>query len=502
MTRIFVCSLLLVACAGGEAPPIENDPVETACDCGERICGRLDCGAVCGTCPSDSTCAGDGLSCIAPLPVGSACRSDRECGLGRTCLLPERHLPGGYCTRACSDTEACPEGSECGLSREGQPVCLATCQQADACRASEGYACVGGACEACVGSCEGLECGDDGCGGECGLEAGVILVCYEQGDVCSSGQCSPSFSYFGDLDKDRWDIAALPNSRGEIILVGGRERIQYAGQTANIQTRGVAKVEIFDPSKKSFVSMTPLPEAIARPHAALVKDTIYVAGGTFDPDKPAGQAGSEDTAVTKMYRQDRGAWAQLPLPEASMGGSAESVNDELYLLPGEVDGVPSNSFWVYRNLTWESLPPRPTARTLFSSASDGQRLWVVGGWDGTRAVATVESWSAETGWETWPELPMAVVSSRAVVANDRVFVFGGFTHPDGGDVRAFVQSIDVATGRTRLLGTTREHLTRQAPAFVRTGQVLLFGAYLAEAGVPLPRTDILQFLVPEREGRQ
>lgn len=382
------------------------------------------------------------------------------------------------------------------MSRAGQQVCVATCGQANTCRASEGYTCVDGTCDPCVGSCEGLECGDDGCGGECRVVLPDVPVCDMEGDVCSAGACEQVFTNFANLTNARWDMSALLNSNGEIVLVGGRERTQYSGIEAKFGTRSVRTVEVFDPDKKEFKQQTDLPTAIARPHAALVEGTIYVAGGTFDPDLPPGSANEEDSAATVLYKQNGTSWDTLDLPEASTGGTAESIDKKLYLLPGAVDGVPSDSFWVYRDSEWEALPSRPTARTLFSSATDGKRLWVVGGWNGDRVVATVETWSAATGWATSPDLPVAVAWSRAVFVGGKIFVFGGFGDPYGVDLVPFVQEIDAATGRTRLIGSTRDHLTRQAPAVTRSGQVLLFGAYKADLGVPIPRTDILEFLVP------
>lgn len=490
MTRFLLCSLFLLGCAVGAAPPVE--PGDPACECEERVCGTLECGKICGTCPADSTCSSDGRSCLAPLPVGTACESDRQCGIGRICLRATPHLPGGYCTRACSNTERCPDGAECGLSQDGASVCVAVCAGDSSCRASEGYACIEGVCDPCVGTCDGLVCGDDGCGGECGEARPNAPICQNNGDVCSAGACEQSFEFFGSLTSGRWDMSALAVSNGRIALVGGRERIQYGG---SIGTRGVGTVEVFTPGG-GFSPMQELPEPIARPHAAVVGGLIYVAGGTIDPDLPESYENAEDSAATALYKQVNQGWQTLPLPEASMGGSAEAINDELYLLPGEVNGEPSNSFWLYRQPQWERLQDRPTARTLFSTATDGDRLWVIGGWDGTEAMSTVETWSATTGWQMSQDLPIAVASSRAVWRDGKVFVFGGFNFPDGGDVRPFVQEIDVETGRTQLLGTTRDYLTRQAPVVTDGGKVLLFGAYEADRGIPLPRTDILEFLVP------
>lgn len=58
------------------------------------------------------------------VPVGSACGGDVRCADDLSCVQDGR-LPGGYCSRICSDA-TCPSGSEC-TTLYGSPLCLSAC---------------------------------------------------------------------------------------------------------------------------------------------------------------------------------------------------------------------------------------------------------------------------------------------------------------------------------------------------------------------------------------
>ena len=73
----------------------------------------------------------------------------------------------------------------------GVPACVPQCEGMacgdDGCGGScgacqQGESCQGGACTGCTPACDGKACGDDGCGGSCG-------AC-QQGESCDAGQCA------------------------------------------------------------------------------------------------------------------------------------------------------------------------------------------------------------------------------------------------------------------------------------------------------------------------
>jgi hypothetical protein len=200
---------------------------ETSCvpDCEDRVCGDDGCGDSCGDCVGGWTCFDgaceeglqQGKSCLGKCgetydpnadcqcdqncqKVGDCCDDfcdscpalgtqicecvpdcvDKECG-GDGC--------GGTCG-ACGEGSACDSHGTCGCTDEATTACgpdanvywYDSCGNQGVLKATCGAdGCVNGACAGCTANCDGVQCGDDGCGGECG-------TC-EGGSACVAGQC-------------------------------------------------------------------------------------------------------------------------------------------------------------------------------------------------------------------------------------------------------------------------------------------------------------------------
>lgn len=86
-------------------------------------------------------CPGDGPGEPEPIDVevGTSCEADADCDGELTC---RDDFPGGACVSGCDD--GCPTGSTCTVV-QGDPVCLASCDNDSACR--NGYGCTEGACQ-------------------------------------------------------------------------------------------------------------------------------------------------------------------------------------------------------------------------------------------------------------------------------------------------------------------------------------------------------------------
>ena len=171
--------------------------------CEGKVCGDDGCGWVCGTCSGDRPCVShhcgaiDGDSCI-----------NMNCG--------NDYVSGYYCG-ACPDDWSCsmysrsctPDGGGCdGIPPGGMCIngSLVTCREDNVytsfCDFKE---CVdsSGNEEAhclevpCLPSCFGRICGDDGCGGSCGI-CGVGKSCDSDLGICLPGE--PGCGRFKDND--------------------------------------------------------------------------------------------------------------------------------------------------------------------------------------------------------------------------------------------------------------------------------------------------------------
>lgn len=498
MPRVLLAFALLAACSSSVEPP----PVEDPESCIGLVCGRFPSGKSCGTCPDDGTCAPDRKSCLPAPPFGSACTAHAECGTGRICI-EDRLVPGGYCSRHCSVEDPCPNGAACLPSASGESVCQTLCDEpaSGTCRTDDGYACAEDqVCAPCVGSCDGRSCGGDGCGGPCGVRVEGQPACDTPGEVCASGSCGLGFDRIGSLTAAKWDMAVVEQN-GLAVVIGGREIVHDpngAGGTI-AHSRGLAKVELFNPQSAEWTTpLQPLPEPIAHPHVAVLDGVIYVAGGTVDPDLRQ----DAESAALSFYKQDGIRWEKrvtAGLPAPSTGGALEALGGKLHLLAGETSTGLSDRTDLYDPVAdrWTPGPARAVRRTLFASVSDGTRIWLIGGWDGEQALKTVEVFDPATGWSRAIDLQVGVTAPTAVVADGRIFVFGGREGPFGGPI-PFVQVIDLATRRTVLDGSTWNSLSGQVPVRLRDGRVLLFGAREEVGGQPQPHDELLRFLVPAR----
>ncbi len=162
----------LYGCSGMTEPACNaaGECVPGVCECGERECGDDGCGNSCGECEGGLEC--DGGRCVTPPPEGWTCS------------------PGYFDSSDGCDCDCGAYDPDCGEADSNLYGCSGIpnpqCNSAGVCEPS------------C--SCEGLECGDDGCGNVCGTCA--------EGQECQSYACitpppegwtCPAF-YFDDAE--------------------------------------------------------------------------------------------------------------------------------------------------------------------------------------------------------------------------------------------------------------------------------------------------------------
>ncbi len=169
-------------------------PGEVVCasNCDGKECGDDGCGGQCGSCD-------DSLDCTSDVCDGETCKhaaSPVFCIIDALCVPSGTLAPGNVC-RACdpaaSGTEwtAVWDGKECGAEK----------------------VCHSGQCCTPVENCAGKDCGDDGCGGQCG-ECVDGLVCSNDGlcvDPCEGYECGQNA--FGDSCGDCSNDLACVNGK-------------------------------------------------------------------------------------------------------------------------------------------------------------------------------------------------------------------------------------------------------------------------------------------------
>jgi len=217
--------------------------------------------------------------------------------------------------------------------------------------------------------------------------------------------------------------AALLN--GEVFVVGGE----------NAQGQTIAATDAYDLLFNSWRSLAPLPEPLANLAVAALNGRIYAAGGS------ANRAGVEgEIAVSdRVYALDpaEGPWVQAgTLPNPLAGAAMVAAGDALYVLGGWDGERMRDEVWRTEPqsgdsgvLRWELATRLNTPIAFFGATVAGNRLYVIGGYDGQRALAEAAAFDLETGqWQRLP--PMSVPRSGLTAVYDGMAVFalgGGWT---------------------------------------------------------------------------
>ena len=179
-------------CPNGEACNAIAHACEAQCvpNCDGRDCGADGCGGTCGNgCPGDQACSDAGLCVELPAQCG-----DNTCDAGEDCATCPADCGQCCANGACADTENC-----------------ATCPADCSCEDGERCDFERRACEAaCQPTCDGRDCGADGCGGTCGDGCNGDLLCDADGQcVAPPAQCGDNACDNGE------DCATCPADCGQ-----------------------------------------------------------------------------------------------------------------------------------------------------------------------------------------------------------------------------------------------------------------------------------------------
>ena len=211
-------------------------------------------------------------------------------------------------------------------------------------------------------------------------------------------------------------LANLHTSRHAMPAVAFDDKAWIVGGYS--ETGRVSSIEVIDPD----TGMSTLRETSLIPrmyHAALVHEgRIWVIGGTT----PRVDDERQLPAAIETYDPVNGevntvAW--LPFPGTTR--AAVIVSNRLYVIGGaDRDGIPTGRMDIYdlASETWSRGPDMPTPRQC-TVVDDGGVIFALGGYNGYRAVDTVEAFDISTGtWSPRPRLPVPQSAHRAVALSD------------------------------------------------------------------------------------
>ncbi|CAE8599104.1 unnamed protein product [Polarella glacialis] len=206
----------------------------------------------------------------------------------------------------------------------------------------------------------------------------------------------------------------------------------------------LALVERFDLTSGLWTTMPPMPTARRWCGAAALRGMVYVVGGHLE---------GEVSDAVERYNVSAGMWEVMPaLPTAREACAVAVSGGRLYVLGGsrnEEALLASERFYPDElgfsdGPEWEKLSDMPAARDACCVATVGGRIFVLGGRDGTRFLASGDVLQVSQGsWSPLPPMSTARLGSSAVAfGTNQIFVFGG--HGESGEALASVERFDAS----------------------------------------------------------
>jgi len=415
----------VLACSddGGAVGVVDTCSAEQYCE--EAACQDFLCEPAAIWCDADvlKTCSGDGKAVFSEVD----CSVDEQHCFDGQCIDTICEPSSGFCVDnftvgTCSEdgmeiTEtACPDENYCDsgecfpwLCTPASSYCdgdvAKVCDAKGSAAVSEldcgalGKQCASGVCTDCQAQCEGKDCGDDGCGGECGQ--------CEPGQVCIDGKCPPPGMDCDDGNEVDWDgctyyqtseynvnsfysaggerpvVASFEDGRYVVVWQGAGPGDQHGvfaqrfGTDSN-QYGVLLKANTYDAGKKQFA-----------PAVAVLDDARFVAVWVSD-----GQDGS-----------GWGVFGQVHDFSGDKIGEEFPVNSYVsgYQASPQVSGLPGGGFIVVWNSDGQDGSGRATMALLFDAAGDkiGEDFQVntftTGNQDGA-TVSAFDDGSCLVGW--------------------------------------------------------------------------------------------------------
>lgn len=234
--------------------------------------------------------------------------------------------------------------------------------------------------------------------------------------------------------------------------------IATIGQTAVIcggweGLRPIGQVELLDAARGTITEapFTVLPRRFAT--AVLWRDQILLVGGTPYETGRFIEAVDPATGSSRIL-------TRLPRPRQSAAVAVDG--DRLIIAGGALDtGRRTGEVDIYDLATghWTNGPALPTAREGTATVI-GRRLYVIGGYDGRKALDRVDSLDLDAmTWTEHPPLPQPQSAHRSITDGDTVYLFGDYRDDDrvvaGNPDTGTWREIDIGYQPARHIAATR-----------------------------------------------
>lgn len=226
-------------------------------------------------------------------------------------------------------------------------------------------------------------------------------------------------------ESTRWSaLPAMPQARGRMAAVWHEGKIYVIGGDSNAGVVGA--MDVYDSARGEWSALGYKPTPASNIAAAVLDQKIWVPGGFLEQ--------GQFSSTLEVYDLETGEWREGPaLPAPLCAYALAAYDGDLYLFGGANDGGYLNS--VYRldleRDAWDALTPMPTRRAFAAAAVVGERIYVLGGYDGERELTTCEAYApaaearGDPPWEGCPPLTLPRGGLGLAAVGSTLYAVGG-----------------------------------------------------------------------------
>lgn len=239
----------------------------------------------------------------------------------------------------------------------------------------------------------------------------------------------------------------LPKQRGNAQVVSTKNRVYLLGG----KDEGIISSVISAPIQENgtigeWVSEIDLPEARTFGHAIIIKGRLYLMGGYngFNSLSSVISSPIDENGTLGNWRNEK------DLPETIDSGQIIIIKNRVYLLGGWREGRGTLSTTLSAPIesdgcigSWVKENDLPEVRCGSAIAFTGDRLYLLGGYDGFKSLTSTSSASInEDGsmgtWRNEKDLPSPRGFGQSFLVDGRIYLLGGY---DDGSLSSVVSAI-------------------------------------------------------------
>ncbi len=240
-------------------------------------------------------------------------------------------------------------------------------------------------------------------------------------------------NYLYDPAANNWtEKTPMPYFQSDFGLTTYQGQIYVIGGFVNNLPKATATIQVYNPATDTWSNSTELPFAEGALRAATVNGKIYVMGGAI-----TGLAVPIPIGINEVYDPNSNTWIALSkMPAPVIGFAMTGVGDKIYVMGGD-NGSPnafSNETQIYdtQTNTWSFGSPMPvTTYYSVAAATTGvfapTRIYYIAGESGSaEPYCPTQIYDPETGnWSIGASVPNPRASNEALATvNDTIYAIG------------------------------------------------------------------------------